>query len=180
MATRKAQAVDPIAAEIAAAAAQHGNAAKKDAGPTRKAAETTKPKAAIKLPKTAAGITDLLYTTQQERYAVQARAKALEAVESACREWLITNLPKSEASGVSGKVARSYVENKDIVVVESWPELYKYVQSRATKNPGVWGIFQKRITADMAEELMNDPVEGKALKKALKKGQVPVVRLNKL
>jgi hypothetical protein len=172
---------DPIAAEIAAAAGAQGKAAAKDAGPKRKTtAEPKADKAAIKLPKTAAAVADLFYRTQQERYALQRQGKALEDIEAACREFLIENLPKSEASGVSGKVARSYVENKDIIQVQDWTELYKYVQSRAAKNPGIWGIFQKRITSEMAEELMADPKESKALAKALKKGQVPVVRLNKL
>lgn len=180
MATRK-TAVDPIAAEIAAAAAAHGKAGKKDAGPAKKvAAEPRAPKPEIKLPKTAAAVTDLFYKTQQERYAIQARAKRLEAVESACREWLINNLPKAEASGVSGKLARSYVENKDIITVADWTELHKYVIATCKTNPGIWGIFQKRITSEMAEELLNDPKEAKKLAKALKKGTVPVVRLNKL
>lgn len=184
MAARKPVAFDPIAAEIAAMAAKQALAAKKEVGTggrkPKEESATTKPKAVIKLPKTPAAVADLLYTTQQERYALQGQAKKLEEVEAACREFLINTLPKAEASGVSGKVARVYVENKDIISVQDWPALYGYILKTAPVNPGIWGMLQKRISSEMAEELMSDKVERKKLAKALKKGQVPVVRINKL
>lgn len=175
-----AKAVD-IVAEMAATAGKQRSAATKDAGPKRKAtAEPKEPKPEITLPKTPAAVTDLFYKTQQERYALQRQATALEAVEKACREFLINNLPKSEASGISGKMARSWVENKDVMQVADWPELYSYIGAAAKRNPGVWGLLQKRISSEMAEELFADKVEGKKLAKALKKVPVPVVHLNKL
>lgn len=177
---RAAMAMD-IVAEMATTAGKQRSAAAKDAGPKRKAAaEPKEPKPEIKLPKTPAAVTDLFYKTQQERYALQRQAKALEEVETACREFLINNLPKSEASGISGKVARSWVENKDIVQVQDWPALYGYIAAAAKRNPGVWGLLQKRISSEMAAELFADKVEGKKLAKALKKVPVPVVHLNKL
>lgn len=170
-----------ITTELAETASKQRNAAAKDAGPKRKAAaEPKEPKPEIKLPKTPAAVTDLFYRTQQERYALQRQAAALEAVEKACREFLIDNLPKSEASGISGKMARSWVENKDIVQVQDWPALYGYIAAAAKRNPGVWGLLQKRISSEMAAELFADKVEGKKLAKALKKVPVPVVHLNKL
>lgn len=170
-----------IMAEMAATAGQQRSAAAKDAGPKRKAsAEAKDPKPEIKLPKTPAAVTDLFYRTQQARYALQRQAAALEAVEKACREFLIDNLPKSEASGISGKMARSWVENKDVMQVQDWPALYGYIAAAAKRNPGVWGLLQKRISSEMAAELFADKVEGKKLTKALKKVPVPVVHLNKL
>lgn len=70
-----------------------------------------KPKnAPFKLPKTMAECADLAYTLREERYEIQRRAKEVGEREAILREHIIQNLPKSQASGVSGKVANAKIE----------------------------------------------------------------------
>jgi hypothetical protein len=170
------------AAEMAAVAAKQGKAAAKDAGPARKKAsdEPDALKPVIKLPKSTAAVGDLLYDTQQKRFALQKEIDALQAVESACRDFLIENLQKGEATGARGKKALVYVENKEVLQVEDWTKLYGYILANIKRMPGLWGLLQKRLGESMAKELFADPKEGKKLKGAIKKVEVPVVRVNKL
>ena len=58
-------------------------------------------------------IADLLYLTKQERLEVQKQVAALEAQEREIKAWLIDNLPKSEVSGVAGKLARVSIVSKE-------------------------------------------------------------------
>ena len=51
----------------------------------------------------------------------------VEAEEKALKEHIIQTLPKSEASGVAGKVARVTVVTKDVPQVKDWDAFYKYV-----------------------------------------------------
>jgi hypothetical protein len=132
--------------------------------------------APFKPPKSLAVCADLLYTTKNERLAVQKTVDALEAKERILREHLISNLPKSDASGISGKVARATVENKTIVTVTSYDDLHKYILANAKKTPGVWGLLQKRVSDATVKDLW-------AAKKKIPGVEpmfVPVVSLNKL
>ena len=68
----------------------------------------------MKLDKMKAGeIVDLLYTTKQERLEIQKKVAELENQEKEIKAWLINNLPKSEASGISGKLARVSIVTKE-------------------------------------------------------------------
>ncbi len=73
---------------------------------TKALAETSsqkpqKEKPAVKLPKSLAMCADLLYTTQQQRFALNKEAEKLQAIEVALRQHLIDTLPKGEASGTN-------------------------------------------------------------------------------
>lgn len=86
--------------------------------------------AEFKLPKTLAGCADLLYTTRQKRLEIQKEAEALEEQEKQLKNYLIETLPKSEALGVTGKVANVTIVNKREPQVEDWAVFYKYVKSK--------------------------------------------------
>lgn len=101
-------------------------------------------KAGFTIPKTLAACADLLYSTKQERLALGKQVAELEARESALREHLIDNLPKSDALGVTGKLARATIEDKDIVLMEDWPAFYKYLVKEYAKNPAVFALMQRR------------------------------------
>lgn len=85
------------------------------ANPDTTVVETVKKKPSkFKLPKTMAECADLAYTLREERYAIQRQAKEVAEKEALLREHIIQNLPKSKASGVSGKVANAKVETDTV------------------------------------------------------------------
>jgi hypothetical protein len=105
----------------------------------------------FKPPKSLAACADLLYKTREERYAIQRTAKALEEREAALRDHLINNLPKSSATGISGKLATAKVELKRIVQVENFDKTLAYCIKNAKK--GAFAILQRRINPSAVEEI---------------------------
>ena len=63
-------------------------------------------KKTYKFPKKIGTCADKLYKLRQDRLAQQKIVDALQEEESALKTHIINTLPKSEASGVSGKLAR--------------------------------------------------------------------------
>jgi hypothetical protein len=95
----------------------------------------------FKIPKSLGACADLLKQIQQQRSDAQKVVDALEAKEKALKEHLINTLPKSEASGVSGKIARVYVDTEDIPQIENWDLFWKYV-----KRTGDDDLVQRRLS----------------------------------
>lgn len=93
-----------------------------------------------KFPKTLGACADLLYRIKAERLEEQKRVDKIKAKETALKEHIIEVLPKSEALGVAGKVARVTVVTKLVAQVEDWPALYKYIGR--TKS---WDLLQRRV-----------------------------------
>lgn len=101
----------------------------------------------FKLPKSLASCADLLYETKAKRLEVQKIVEELQARETALREHLINNLPKSDATGVAGKIARATVTLKEVPRVEDWDKLWSHI-----KKTGAFEILQKRISSAAVEE----------------------------
>jgi len=57
-------------------------------------------------PRSAAEAADMFYNTRAERLELQHQIDDLAARETALKEFFINSLPKSQASGIAGKVAR--------------------------------------------------------------------------
>lgn len=129
-----------------------------------------------KLPKSLATCADELYTVRQERLLLDKEVEALKAREALLREHLINNLPKSQASGIAGSIARATVENKVTVSVTNWDDIHAYVLKNAKKNPGVFGIFQRRVNESMVKEMWDAGAKVPGVEPL----DVPVVRLNKV
>ncbi len=145
------------------------------------AAETeqaTNPKlpASFKMPKTLAAAADMLYKTQQERYAIQKKVAELEAIEGAIKARIIDELPKSEATGIAGKMARVYVENKTVVKITDFAAYVLDVATRMKKDPGAVSLLQKRVGETAVKEVWE---AGKKLK-GVESMDVPVERMNKV
>jgi hypothetical protein len=98
-------------------------------------------------PKQLAQCADLLYTTRQDRLALEKEVEALKARETTLREHLIENLPKSQASGVSGRVANAKIETKEIPQVKDWDLFYKHV-----KRTGDFELMQRRLSDAAVKE----------------------------
>ena len=108
----------------------------------------------FKLPKTLAACADLLYTTQQKRYALDKQSDAMKAEEAQLREHLINNLPKSDATGVAGSIARASISIKEVVQVKDWEGVYAHILKNAKKDPGVWSLLQKRVGDKAVKEVL--------------------------
>lgn len=106
------------------------------------------------IPKTLATCADHLYTTRQERLLLQKQVDALAERESMLREHLIQNLPKSQALGITGKVARATIESKDAARVVDWDKYYAFILKQAPKNPGIWSLLNKAMGQASAKEML--------------------------
>ena len=82
----------------------------------------------FKLPKTLAACADRLYALRQARLDVERKAEEMKAEERALKEHLIDTLPKSEANGVEGKVARVRITIKDVPTLEDAAALKRYIK----------------------------------------------------
>lgn len=110
---------------------------------------TVPKKAAFKVPKTIGACADLLYTTRGTRLLIQKDAAALETQEKALKEHIINTLPKSEASGVAGKLARVAVESSEVNQVEDWDKFYAYI-----KKTGFFHLLGRSIKQEVIDEIL--------------------------
>lgn len=102
-------------------------------------AAPAKPK--FKFPKALGACADRLFTLREQRLEAQKAVDLLAAEESAIKQHIINTLPKSEASGVAGKLARVTVVTKQIPQVKDWDKLYAHV-----KKTGQFELLQRRLT----------------------------------
>lgn len=128
-------------------------------------------------PRSLAVCADLLYTLQQERYALQKSVDALEVKEGVLRKHLIEKLPKSDATGVAGKVARVNIEVKTTVKVIDWDAYYANIVKDYKKlGPAAFTLLQKRVGDSAVKDMWE---AGKAVPGA-EPYRVPVVSIHKV
>lgn len=102
---------------------------------------------AYKLPKTLGKCADALYVTRQERLADQKGVAELSSRETALKEHIIAALPKSEASGIAGKLARVSVIVQPAPQVADWDAFYKHV-----KKTGHFDLLNKALNSAAVQE----------------------------
>ena len=124
-------------------------------------------------PKSLAACADLLYKTRNERLELSKKVDELQAKETALREHLINNLPKSEATGVAGKLARASIEMKSVVRVADWDKLYAYIIKNAKK--GSFALMQRRVSEPAVREIWESNKEVPGCEAM----NIPVVSLTK-
>lgn len=95
----------------------------------------------FKFPKALGTCADKLFELRNKRLEMQKAVDAVGAEESALKTHIIESLPKSEASGVAGKLARVTVITKQVPQVKDWDAFYKYV-----KKTGQFDLMQRRLT----------------------------------
>ncbi len=100
-----------------------------------------------KFPRHIAACGDRAYELRQKRLAMQREVDAIEAEEKALKEHIINTLPKSEASGVAGKVARTSIVTKTEPQVADWEALYKHV-----KKTGEFDLLNRAVNKAAAKE----------------------------
>lgn len=113
----------------------------------------------LKIPKSLAAVADLAYNLRTERLDEQKVVEAIATDEKKLKEHLINSLPKGEASGVAGKVARASIVKEDIPRIDD----EKKLRAAIKKNPKKWGAL-------LAEEV---PINMAVLKSMFEEGNVP-------
>jgi hypothetical protein len=136
----------------------------------------------FKIPKTHAECADMAYKLRQERYALQKKVDEMKSQEAELVEHLIDNLPKTQALGIVGKVARATIVEKEIVDLQGdgkdkFAGVYDYILKNARKNPGVWSLLQRRVGDEAAKEII---AAGKGKLIGAKLGIVKSISLTKL
>lgn len=114
----------------------------------------------LKAPKTLALAADELYQTRLARLAKEAEAKELQEKESFLKEHLIANLPKSDASGVAGRVARVTIGTKKTPRAADWSKVYAsivadynaHVKKRTGQQDGAFSLLNKALGAAAIQE----------------------------
>lgn len=101
----------------------------------------------VKVPKTLGACADRLYQLRGELAQVRKQAEALQAEYTAVKEKLVQELPKSEAQGVAGRLARATVVTKPKPSVKDWDALYRYI-----KKTGSFELLQRRVSEPAVAE----------------------------
>jgi hypothetical protein len=101
-------------------------------------------KEVYKFPKNIGACADKLFELRNKRLEMQKQVDAVESEEKAYKEHIIQTLPKSDASGVAGKLCRVTIVTKKIPQVKDWAKFHAYV-----KKTGQFELMQKRL-ADTA------------------------------
>ena len=115
-------------------------------------------------PKSLGGCADRIYALRQQRLAAQKVVETIETEEKALKEHIINTLPKSEARGVSGKVANVKVVTKDVPQVEDWEAFYAFVRKSKRTD-----LLQRRPAEGAINEILNSgkTVPGVKISKAV-------------
>ena len=130
----------------------------------------------FKVPKSLAVCADQLYSTREQRLALQKTVDELQAQETQLREHIIQNLPKSEATGVAGKLVRVAVVDKVVYQVKDWDGVRDYIVKHQKKDPGVWSLMNKALNAKAIGEIWDTGVRIVGVEPM----KVPVLSMNKL
>lgn len=106
-------------------------------------------KPAYKFPKTLGGCADRLYQLKELQAQAQRKVDEIDAERKALKEHVINTLPKSEATGVAGKLARVRVLPKEVPQVKDWPAFYAYA-----KRVNRLDLMQRRLNEKAVTELL--------------------------
>ncbi len=96
-----------------------------------------------KTPKSLGACADLLYSTQQQRYAAQKEVDKLEGLEKALKDRFINELSTQDASGIAGKQALAKIVVKDVPTMDDDKAFYAHV-----KKTGDFDLLQRRLSAE--------------------------------
>jgi len=112
----------------------------------------TKP--TLKIPKSLALAADLYYSKREDRLALQRQVDALKEDEEALKNHLIDSIPKSNATGIAGKLVRVSVTSKEVPQVQDWDAFYSYVAKNVKK--GSFALLNRAVNAKAVNEIWAD------------------------
>lgn len=108
----------------------------------------------MKIPATIGACADLLFRMKERRQGVQRQLEEMEEEERALKAHIIQTLPKSQASGVAGRLASVSVRNKEIPQVKDWEKFYAYVRKHSR-----FDLMQRRLAEKAVAEMLDDGVK---------------------
>jgi hypothetical protein len=88
----------------------------------------------MKIPKHLAQVADLYYTTRAKRLDAEKVAKKIEEDEKALKEYLINNLPKSQAGGIAGKICRVEIKKTPVPIIADEKKFYKFAARKGNED----------------------------------------------
>ena len=110
-------------------------------------------KPAFKLPKTIGECADMLMLIKEQKSEIRKSVEALEEREALLREHIIQTLPKSNTTGVEGRIARVSVVTKDVPQVADWDELYAYIiKTKSNKELG-FNLLGRSVSTTLIRQL---------------------------
>lgn len=109
----------------------------------------TKPKKII-VPKTIGACADRLYKIKDEMSKLNKMVEELDKERKTIQEHVINTLPKSNATGVSGKLANVSVRNVDIPQVKDWDKFYEFVRKSKRTD-----LLQRRLSEGAISEILD-------------------------
>lgn len=124
----------------------------------------------FKLPRSLAACADLYYNLRAERLAQQNQAKGIQEREGVVREHLINSLPKSDSTGIAGKVARVSVYTTPALRLEDWDKFLAFVIKTEQ-----WHLLGRTFSEAAVAELLE---QNKKLKKVPGIGKFNIVKLS--
>ena len=133
------------------------------------ATKVSKPRFTI--PKQLGACADRLFDLKAKKAALNKELELLDEERSAIQNHLIETLPKSQAGGIAGKLARVTIEPKVIPQVKDYDLFYAFI-----KKSGRFDLLQRRLSDKAVEELWDD---GKKVP-GVEPFTTVVVRLNKV
>ncbi len=106
---------------------------------------------AFKFPKSMGLCADKLYELRNKRIEEQKKIDLLETEEKALKAYIIDNLPKSEQTGASGKVANVKIVTKEVPQIADLEAFYGYVRKSKRSD-----LLQKRLNDSAIKEMLDD------------------------
>jgi hypothetical protein len=85
-------------------------------------------KATPKIPKNLPAAVDRLWSAKEERLAISRTTEVFSEEESALKAHIISELGKTKATGIAGKLARVELVGKTVPTVIDWDVFYAYVK----------------------------------------------------
>lgn len=104
----------------------------------------------FKIPASLPKVVDMLYQTRQDRLNYDHKSAAMKVHERALREHLIDTLPKSDSTGVAGRLALAQVKIEDTATVTDWEVFYKNL-----KKTGQFDLLNKALNRSAVKERWN-------------------------
>lgn len=129
----------------------------------------------FKMPKSLAACADLLYSTKLERLSANKIVKAFADIETKIKEHLIKTLPKGEASGIAGKLARVTIVTEPVPSVKDPDATWKWIKAGKGKRDNF--IAPPALNMEALKELIE---QGKPLPPGVEKFNVVKVSMNKV
>lgn len=97
----------------------------------------------LKIPKDLGAVADLYGEARAARLTMQKEVEALEEKEKTLRAYLIDNLPKSKAEGITGKKWRATISVRTVPTAENWDSIQKYI-----KKNDAFDLLQRRLSPE--------------------------------